>query len=266
MHHASFLHLDAASLRASKRIPDNATSGTTFLSSTGDRDMLGRHRFRSVGRHSLNRNPFFLALSAFGAKPAAMLRTPSFQALTVCITLAVASLLPTAHAQTPPSRLSERAEVGRLLDALPTAPDEVAAFALESRIRALWAQAASPAVGLLLSRAQRNLQAEAPADALEDLDAALTLDPAFAEAWLLRAQAQIAVGDHGAALKDLRQALAQEPRHFGALVVLSNVQEQAGDAEGALRSMREALAIHPRMSGGQERLRRLTQAARGQAI
>ncbi len=176
--------------------------------------------------------------------------------------------LPAARAQQPPPASAEarKGELKRLLDALPAAPDDTAAAALEARIRGLWAQAASPAVTLLLGRGQRNLGAEAAADAVEDFDAALTLEPDYAEAWLMRAQALIAAGDYQAALRDLRQTLVLEPRHFGALATLSALQEQMGDAEGALRSMQEAVTLHPRMAGAQERLRRLRTAARGQGI
>ncbi|KAA2212270.1 tetratricopeptide repeat protein [Teichococcus oryzae] len=169
--------------------------------------------------------------------------------------------------QAPPATADARkAEVNRLLDILPAAPDDTAAAALEARIRGLWAQGASPAVTLLLSRGQRNLRAEAAADAVEDFDAALTLQPDYPDAWLMRAQALVAAGDYPAALRDLRQTLLLEPRHFGALATLSALQEQMGDAEGALRSMQEAVSLHPRMAGAQERMTRLRTAARGQGI
>jgi len=173
------------------------------------------------------------------------------------------SAQPAGRANTPEAR---RAEANRLLDALPSAPDETAAAALEARIRILWAQGATPAVTLLLNRGQRNLQSEAAADALEDFDAALTLQPDYAEAWLLRAQALAATGDFTAALADLRQVLVLEPRHFGALAVLSALQEQMGDKDGALRSMQAAVKIHPRKEGAQERLRTLNRAVRGERI
>ncbi|WP_159998278.1 tetratricopeptide repeat protein [Roseomonas sp. 18066] len=171
---------------------------------------------------------------------------------------------PMALAQPAPSADARRTELNRLLDALPAAPDETAASALEARIRGLWSQGASPAVLLLLRRGARNMESEAPADAVEDFDAALTLQPDHAESWLLRAQAQAATGDMQAALRDLRQVLVLEPRHFGALAVLSAFQEQLGDNEGALRSMQEAVTIHPRMSGAAERLKRLNTKVTGE--
>jgi Tfp pilus assembly protein PilF len=171
-----------------------------------------------------------------------------------------------AAAQTPPATAStRRAELDRLLNSLATAPDEIAGRALEGRIRALWMQAASPAVVLLMQRGSRNLQADADADAVEDFDAALILQPDFTDAWLLRAAALAATGDNAAAVRDVQQALVLEPRRFDALEMLSRIQEQGGDHAGALRSLRAAMAIHPKLAGGESRLRLLRQKAEGQA-
>jgi len=171
---------------------------------------------------------------------------------------------PDARSATPEK--GRRAQLDRLLDALPNAPDDTVAAAMAAQIRSLWAQSASPAVTLLLDRGQRNLRSEAAADAVEDFDAALVLQPDCAEAWLLRAQALAETGDFSAALRDLRQVLTLEPRHFGALTVLSSLQEQMGDVEDALRSMQEAVAIYPRMPGAEERLRKLYRAVHGEGI
>lgn len=163
-----------------------------------------------------------------------------------------------------PAPEARRVEVERLLDALPAAPDETAGRALEARIRGLWAQQASPTVALLMRRGQRNLETEAAGDAVEDFDAALVLQPTYAEAWLMRAQALLVLGDLAAATQDLRQALVLQPRHFGALTLLSMVREQAGDREGALRAMQEAVSLHPWIGGGAERLRALRRRALGE--
>ncbi|WP_135466292.1 tetratricopeptide repeat protein [Crenalkalicoccus roseus] len=167
--------------------------------------------------------------------------------------------------QAPPRSGAEarRAELDRAFEALRAAPDEGGAALVEARIRALWAQAASPAVTLLLRRGLRNMEAGLPDEALEDFDAALTLDPRFPEAWYMRAQAHARIGDGTAAARDLQEALRLEPRHWPALAGLSALQEQSGDAAGALRSLEAALAINPRMPGGAERLRVLRRKAEG---
>jgi tetratricopeptide (TPR) repeat protein len=161
---------------------------------------------------------------------------------------------------------ARRAELDRAFEALRTAPDESGASMVEGRIRQLWSAAATPSVSLLMNRGMRNMQAQLPAEALEDFDAALTLAPEFTEAWLLRAQAHARAGDPRAAARDLQEALRLEPRHWIALLSLSALQDEAGDAEGALRSLQAALAINPRMPGGANRLRDMRRKAEGDAL
>ncbi|MGG5809927.1 hypothetical protein [Falsiroseomonas sp. CW058] len=161
---------------------------------------------------------------------------------------------------------ARRAELDRLFEALRTAPDTAGAQLVETRIRAVWGQAVSPAAGLLIRRGIRNLQGNEPGEALEDFDAALVLEPGAAEPWLLRARALSRLGEGAQAARDLQEALRLEPRHFGALLALSELQEEAGDLQGALRSLDAALALHPRMAGGEERRRELARRAEGDAL
>jgi tetratricopeptide (TPR) repeat protein len=161
---------------------------------------------------------------------------------------------------------ARRAELDRAFEALRTAPDEGGAMLVEGRIRQLWSSAATPSVSLLMNRGMRNMQAQLPAEALEDFDAALTLAPEFADAWLLRAQAHARAGDPVAAARDLQEVLRLEPRHWIALLSLSALQDEAGDGEGALRSLQAALAINPHMPGGADRLREMRRKAEGDAL
>lgn len=185
--------------------------------------------------------------------------------LTLALSGAVPAVLPSASAwaQRPATPEARKAEAERLLDALPAAPDEVAGAALSARIRTLWAQGASPAVTLLLQRGRRNLEAEAPADAVEDFDAALTLQPGHADAWMMRAQALAATGDMQAAIHDLQQVLVLQPRHFAALALLSSLRDQVGDQPGALRAMEEAVSLYPTLPGAADRLRALHNKVHG---
>lgn len=182
---------------------------------------------------------------------------------------------PAALAQTPgqapgpgprPSAAeSRRLELDRLFEALRDAPDEAGAALVESRIRTLWQENVTAAVALLIRRGLRNMQGGAPEEALEDFDAAITLEPGAAELWNLRAQAYATGGDSEAAARDLREALRLEPRHFPALITLSRIQEERGDVAAALRSFQAALALHPRLRGGEQRLRELRRKAEGDA-
>lgn len=161
---------------------------------------------------------------------------------------------------------ARKVELDKAFDALRTAPDEAGATFVEGRIRQLWASAATPSVTLLMNRGIKNMQSQLPGEALEDFDAALTLAPDYAEAWLMRAQAYSRAGDPAAAARDLQEALRLEPRHWLALLTLSSIQDEAGDAEGALRSLRAALALNPKMPGGETRLRDLRRKAEGDEL
>jgi tetratricopeptide (TPR) repeat protein len=173
---------------------------------------------------------------------------------------------PAAAPARPDAAATRKAELDRLFQALQDAPDTSGGQLVEARIRALWAREVSPAAQLLLRRGMRNLQGNAPDEALEDFDAALVLEPAAPDPWLLRARALAALGDRRAAARDIQEALRLEPRHFAALVQLSELQDEAGDAAGALRSFDAALALHPRMPGAEERRRELRRKAEGDAL
>ncbi|MDP3418523.1 MAG: tetratricopeptide repeat protein [Falsiroseomonas sp.] len=186
----------------------------------------------------------------------------------VLLPLLLVAMAEPAQAQAPPqgAAAQRQAELDRLFEALRTAPDQGGGQIVESRIRALWGQAVSPAAALLLRRGQRNLQAQETAEALEDFDAAILLEPEAAEAWALRARAYAGLGDRVAAARDLQEALRLEPRHFGALLQFAALQEEAGDLRGALRSLDAALALHPRLPGGDARRRDLVRRAEGEAL
>jgi tetratricopeptide (TPR) repeat protein len=172
----------------------------------------------------------------------------------------------TQPAARPDPAAARQAELDRLFEALRDAPDTAGGQLVESRIRAIWARAVSPAAALLLRRGARNLQGGEAAEALEDFDAALILEPDAADLWLMRARSFAQLGDRAAAARDLQQALRIEPRHFGALVTLSELQADAGDAAGALRSLDAALALYPHLAGGEERRRDLQRRAEGDAL
>ncbi|GAV36937.1 Tetratricopeptide repeat protein [Roseomonas sp. TAS13] len=98
---------------------------------------------------------------------------------------------------------------------------------------------------------------------MEDLDAAITLQADDPRSWILRGQAQAALGDRRAGALDLREALRLEPRQFDALLALSTLQQDSGDLVGALHSLEAAMKINPRMAGGEARLRDLRRRALG---
>ncbi len=169
-----------------------------------------------------------------------------------------------APAPAPAKPDPKRAELDNLLNALKIAPSEAAAAAVEMRVREIWLRAGSPAAALLVARGSRNLANNAEEDALGDFDAALVLDPNYAEAYSRRAQARFAVGDYRGALIDIQETLKREPRHFAALQALSRIAEQRGDYAGALAAWQKVLDLDPKTPDGQERLKALQKKALGE--
>ena len=154
--------------------------------------------------------------------------------------------------------------VDGLLTALRAAPNEEAAAALEAQLRARWAEAASPALRLLLARGARELNENQAGDAVDSFDAALDLDPDLLEAWRGRAQGRARLGDMAGAVRDIQEVLRREPRSFAALQDLSRMAELRSDWKGALAAHQKLLEIDPCTPGGQARLRDLKRRALGE--
>jgi tetratricopeptide (TPR) repeat protein len=177
--------------------------------------------------------------------------------LVLFVTLASAP----AHAQA--SDADRKAVIGHMLDALKTAPSEEAAAPLEAQITQLWMQAGSPAVSLLIMRGLREMKAQTPDDAEEDLGAAITLQPDFAEAYHQRAIARFTAGDTPGAIADLEQTLQLEPRDFAAFRTLESIAESREDWKGAYAAWQKLMDIDPKTPGGEDKLKDLRRRALG---
>jgi tetratricopeptide (TPR) repeat protein len=176
------------------------------------------------------------------------------------ILLFLAACLP-AQAQT--AEADRKAAIDHLLDALKTAPSEEAAAPLEAQITELWLHQGTPAVTLLMARGLREMKAQTPDDAIEDLGAAITLQPDFAEAYHQRALARFAAGDTPGAVADLQQALQREPRDFGAFRTLADIAESREDWKSAYAAWQRLMAIDPKTPGGEDKLKDLRRRALG---
>lgn len=149
---------------------------------------------------------------------------------------------------TPP--LDEAAGRKRVLDELferlVKAQDAEEGEGIAGAIERVWLRSNSDTADLLMSRARAMLQAKDAAVALEILDRLVALEPEWAEAWRMRANARFLDGNKGGAVEDLGRTLALEPRHFAALMDLGSVLHEAGFNKRALEVLRRALDVHPR--------------------
>jgi tetratricopeptide (TPR) repeat protein len=178
--------------------------------------------------------------------------------------LVLTVLLFAAPALAQPRAAARAAEIDAMITALKAAPSEQAAGQIEGRLRQLWTQTISPAALLLMNRGMRELNDNVPGEALDDLDAALVLDPDHPDGYHRRAMARATAGDYRGAIADIREALTREPRYFPALQTLSRIAEEGSDFKGALSAWRKAMEFSPRTPGGDERLKLLERKAYGE--
>lgn len=180
-------------------------------------------------------------------------------AFAVLVMLAVAA----GDGQAGPKEDAARLE--ELFTALKTA-DTGAARAIEADIWRLWSRSGSPAMDLLLERAEKALQQGDYEVALDHLTALTDHAPDFAEGWNQRAVAYFQMGRFGQSVADIRRTLTLNPRHFGALAGFGAILEAMERPDQALEVYRAALAIHPHLEGVEEAVKRLEAKVAGQGI
>ena len=161
-----------------------------------------------------------------------------------------------------PARPDPAQMLDRLFGLLKVAPDETTASAVEASIQGQWLAQATAATKLLIVHGFQELPSN-PADALDDFDAALDLQPDLQEGWHGRAAARARLGDYAGAERDIAEVMKREPRQFRALQDLSNIAEQRQDWKGAYEAWSRAMELDPKTSGGADRLKDLKRRAFG---
>lgn len=132
-----------------------------------------------------------------------------------------------------------------LYSRLATAPDQATANEIAAAVEQLWAHSGSATADLLVARAGAAAEAQNRELAKKLLDAAVELQPDFAEAWNRRAYLYYLDNDFKRALGDLRRVLALEPRHFKALEGLGNLLQHLGEKKAALEAYESVLKVNP---------------------
>ncbi|MBS0989714.1 hypothetical protein JK182_13780, partial [Acetobacter okinawensis] len=141
-------------------------------------------------------------------------------------------------------------------------PDD--AHTLQSRLEALRASHLSLTTQLLLRRAEKDLAAEKPDDAVEDVGDALALQPDQAILWRTRAQMRLVAGNLRGAVADLGEALARDAEDAQSWSLLASVEEHLNDGQAALKAWQKATALNPMLDKSGKRLDSLRLKAFGQ--
>jgi tetratricopeptide (TPR) repeat protein len=110
---------------------------------------------------------------------------------------------------------------------------------------------------LLLDRALASGSAGRYAEALEDLDRAVALDPYRAEAWTLRGAAQRQLGRAEEAERDVARALSIAPDNAEALLERGALRRAKGDVRGARADWERAARLAPDSAAAELALRNL---------
>jgi tetratricopeptide (TPR) repeat protein len=153
-----------------------------------------------------------------------------------------------------------------LFSALKSATTEQQSQQAETQIILYWRSQITPAVQLLLDHASRAMEKHDLVSGIEDLDAALDLQPDQADLWRLHAEARFANGDEKGAIADIAQALAREPRCFTALADLSRFAEERRNNRQALEAWMRFLQIDPKAPQAAARLQALQRKLSGEPL
>ena len=137
---------------------------------------------------------------------------------------------------------------------------------VQNEIWTQWSRSGSPAMDLLLMRAERAIESGQFELALRFLDDLVRLAPDFAEGWNKRATVYFLLGKYGRSVADIQRTLALERRHFGALSGLGMILERLGDKQGAMRAYRRGLEVHPNLPGAAEGVERLAPDVDGREL
>lgn len=137
------------------------------------------------------------------------------------------------------------AEVQALYARLRAAPNLTAARPLSDALWRIWTAAPDAAAQALLDRGMSRREAYDYAAAAEAFDALIAYCPDYAEGWNQRAFVNFLRGRHAEALDDLERALELNPDHAAALSGLALTLMSLGRIEAGQAALRAALALNP---------------------
>ncbi|MFO1117885.1 MAG: tetratricopeptide repeat protein [Beijerinckiaceae bacterium] len=145
-----------------------------------------------------------------------------------------------------PTEQAQRASVlDRLFAQLKASSDADGAKGVAEAIQRVWLRSGSDTADVLMSRIIAALAVHDIPTAEKLLDAVVSLQPNWAEAWNKRATVRFMRDDIEGAMNDIEETLRREPRHFGALTGLAAILQKSGFDKRALEAYRRALAIYP---------------------
>jgi len=172
----------------------------------------------------------------------------------------------TGHGATSLTPDDSSARLDGLFNELKRAGNEASAQRISRLIRQQWSQSGSATIDLLMIRANKAVETKKYDAALDYLDEIVTLAPAYAEGWNLRATVHFAGDDYRRAMADIDRVLRLEPRHFGAMAGMAAILKATGHNEAAAAAYERLLDIYPMMREAQTEFGKLADDMAGQGI
>ncbi|WP_439814612.1 tetratricopeptide repeat protein [Zavarzinia sp. CC-PAN008] len=165
-----------------------------------------------------------------------------------------------------PAQAREDEMLDRLFAQLKAAGSPAEAAPIEARIWDAWMHSGNPRADQLVLRGTRAMQMRQGGIALALFNAAIEMEPDFAEAWNKRATLYYLLDQYDKSIADCARVLMLEPRHFGALSGLAMIHLERGDKAKALDAFRRALAVNPNLPGAAAHVDALAEEVEGKPI
>lgn len=150
--------------------------------------------------------------------------------------------------------------------ALANAPSAEAAAPIRRRLVRLRMKSGSATADLLAERASAARLAGEGALALDLLDAAIAVAPAWGGGRHLRGALHAERGEFAPAVVDLGEALARDPSDAASLAMLALLRERKGAKAAALDLMRRAAVLDPHLPDLADEIERLSLEVEGRPI
>lgn len=154
--------------------------------------------------------------------------------------------------------------VDELLADLKRERNPQAARQIANSAMATWSESSSPTINLLMQWSAKAAAEKRNAAALDFIDRAIILDPAFVGAWNQRATLHLSMGNYKKSVSDIEKVLELEPRHFGAIAGLAGILTERGSKDAALKAWERYLDVFPADREAQEIVAKLSEELAGQ--
>ncbi len=165
--------------------------------------------------------------------------------------LAIACLVPIASlAQSCPSIEDRTAERLGLVQNLSTSETALEGERAANALWLFWTEAPDDAAQRLLDQGMLSIRYGEPIAAEVQLDALVSYCPEYPEGWNQRAFARFLAGDMDGSLEDIEKALTLEPAHFGALAGKIMILVRQNRRGLARLTLIDALKVHPWLREG----------------